>query len=105
MITAIVQFKLPDSMTCEEAEMFFSHIAPMFHEIPGLLRKYFLLAEDGKTAGGVYLWKSRQDADRFYTVNFRHSIAERFGSEPRVTYFESPVVVDNLEGKVIQTKP
>ncbi|MBF2027908.1 MAG: YdhR family protein [Oscillatoriales cyanobacterium C42_A2020_001] len=100
MITAIVQFKLPSAMTSEAVEVSFTSVAPMFREIPGLVRKYFLLSEDGTMGGGVYLWESRQAADRCYTVNFRDAIAERFGSEPSITYFDSPVIVDNLKGDI-----
>lgn len=100
MITAIVQFKLPTTMTRSEAEVAFTSVAPMFREIPGLIRKYFLLSEDETVGGGVYLWESRQAADRCYTVNFRDAIAERFGSEPSITYFNSPVIVDNLKGNI-----
>lgn len=73
----------------------------MFYDIPGLIRKYFLLSEDGKTAGGVYLWECPKEAECFYTENFRLSIVEHFGSEPSITFFESPVAVDNLIGETI----
>jgi hypothetical protein len=39
-------------------------------EIQGRSRarsKILFLSEDGATAGGVYLWMSREDAERFYT--------------------------------------
>jgi heme-degrading monooxygenase HmoA len=101
MITALVQFKLPASVTRDEVREFFSNVALMFRDIPGLIRKYFLLSEDGSTAGGVYLWKSLEDAERFYTDNFKQSIIERYGSEPSITYFESPVVVDNQASEVV----
>lgn len=67
-----------------------------------MLRKYFLLSEDGRMAGGVYLWESKAAAERLYTDDFKKSIVERYGSEPSVTYFESPVVVDNLVGEIIK---
>lgn len=101
MITVFVQFQLPGSMTRHQAQTHFASIATLFCEIPGLVRKYFLLSEDGTTAGGVYLWNSREDADRFYTENFRLAIVEKFGSEPSITYFESPVIVDNSVGEII----
>ncbi len=96
MLTVFVQFKLPEFITRDQVEMMFSSAAPMYYEIPGLIRKYFLLSEDGKTAGGVYIWNSRKDAETFYNESFRLSIAEKFGSEPSVSYFESPVVIDNV---------
>ncbi len=95
MITAIVQFKLSPSITRDHVQEDFSHLAPTFRNLPGLIRKYFLLSKDGTIAGGVYLWKSQEDAEHFYTDEFKRSITDRYGFEPSITYFESPIVVDN----------
>ncbi len=101
MITVFVQFQLPAPTTLKQAEALFTQAAPGFIQISGLIRKYFLLSEDGKMAGGVYLWKNREHAEIFYSNGFRQSIAEKFGSEPTITYFESPVIVDNSINQVI----
>ena len=100
MITALVQFKLPQPVSRDKARELFSGTAPKFREVPGLIRKYYLLSQDGGSAGGVYLWKSREDAERLYSAEWRKSIQERFGSQPTVTYFESPVIVDNVAGSI-----
>ena len=100
MITALVQFKLRQPVTREKARELFSATAPKFREVPGLVRKYYVLSQDGGAAGGVYLWKSREDAERLYNAEWKKSIQERFGSEPTVTYFESPVIVDNVAGSI-----
>lgn len=101
MITALVQFTLPQALTREQAGEAFAGSAPKYRDIPGLLRKYYLLSEDGKAAGGVYLWNSRQDADRLYTDEWKKFIRDKYGAEPSVTYFESPVIVDNVAGKIL----
>lgn len=101
MITALVQFKLPQSITVEKAREIFSGTAPKYREVVGLIRKYYVLSPDGETAGGVYLWKSREDAERLYTNEWRKFIRDKYGAEPSVTYFESPVVVDNAVGTII----
>jgi heme-degrading monooxygenase HmoA len=100
MITVLVQFKWPTPVTRDQAQEIFSDAAPKFRDLPGLIRKYFLLSQDGGTTGGVYLWKTREDAERFYTSGFRQWIVDQYGSEPSITYFESPVVVDNLIGEI-----
>ena len=101
MITALVQFKLPQPVTREKAQQLFVGTAPKYRETSGLIRKYYLLSEDGGTAGGVYLWKSKKDAEGLYTPEWVNSIRERYGALPSVTYFESPVVVDNLTNEVV----
>jgi len=102
MITALVQFKLPEPLTRDKAKEVFSSTAPKYREVHGLIRKYYLLSEDGGTAGGVYLWKSRKDAEQLYNDDWKEFIIEKYGSEPSVTYFESPVVVDNLVGEILK---
>ena len=50
MITAIVQFKLPAPVSRDKAEQVFLGTAPKYREAPGLIRKYYLLSDDGVTA-------------------------------------------------------
>jgi len=102
MITALIQFKLPKPVTRAQAQEIFLNTAPKYRETPGLLRKYYLLSLDGGTGGGVYLWRSREDAERLYTVEWEKFIFDKYGSDPTVTYFESPVIVDNLTGEIIR---
>lgn len=101
MITALVQFRLPQPLTRDKAREVFSATAPKYREIHGLIRKYYLLSQDGGTAGGIYLWESQQDAERLYTDEWKNFIRDKYGAEPSVTYFESPVVVDNAAGGII----
>ena len=102
MVTALIQFKLPKPVTRAQAQEIFLATAPKYRETPGLIRKYYLLSLDGGTGGGVYLWRSREDAERLYTVDWKKFIFDKYGSEPTVTYFESPVIVDNLTGEIIR---
>jgi hypothetical protein len=101
MITALVQFKLPKPMTTDNARSVFAETAPKYREVNGLVRKYYLLSEDGETAGGVYLWKSREAAEQLYTDEWKTFIEQKYGTRPTVTYFASPVIVDNLVGQII----
>ena len=100
MITALVQFKLPQPISRTQAREIFSGTAPKYREIAGLIRKYYLLSEDGGTAGGVYLWESRESAEGLYTDAWRNFVLEKYGVLPSVTYFETPVVVDNMAGEI-----
>lgn len=96
MIIAIVNFPLPAPVTLAQATELFSGSAPKYQGVPGLVRKNYLLNESGDVGGGVYLWESREHAERFYTPEWKAFITERYGQPPQVTYFHSPVEVDNL---------
>ncbi len=100
MITAIVQFTLPKETSREDAMKVFKTSASKYRGMPGLIRKYYLYGDDG-VAGGAYLWESREAAEAVFTAEWREMIAERYGSAPMVTYFETPLVVDNVSGDVI----
>lgn len=100
MITALVQFRLQHPLTREQAGKVFAGSAPNYREVAGLIRKYYVLSEDGHSAGGVYLWRSREDAERVYDDDWRQTVAARYGAEPSITWFESPGVVDNLAGSI-----
>ncbi len=100
MITAVVQFKLPEGTTREDMIGVIKATAPNYRGMPGLIRKYYLYGDEG-TAGGAYLWESREAADAVYTDEWRKMVTERYGSEPEIAYFETPVVVDNVSGDVI----
>lgn len=104
MIITVVQFRLPEAITREEAKGIFLNTAPKYREVDGLIRKNYILSEDGKIAGGVYLWKSVEQARQLYNDQWRSFVAEKYGSEPKVQYFDSPVLVDNVAGEII-TEP
>ena len=96
MIVAIVQFDLPSGMTLSEAtDTIFEPSIGKYRTMPGLIRKNYLFGH-GK-GGGVYLWDSIESAERSYSTEWRQMMATRFGSEPVVTYFESPIEVENSE--------
>jgi len=102
MITAVVQFRLPEPISPEKAREAFSATAPNYTAVRGLIRKYYLVSDDRQTAGGVYLWVSRKDAEQFYTADWKKFVFDTYGSEPSITYFETPVVVDNDAGEIIK---
>ena len=101
MITTITTFRVPKPLTREEARRIFLSMAPKYRDVPGLVRKAYVLSEDGATAGGVYLWKSRADAEAMYTPAWRAFVRERYGSDPSIMFFESPVIVDNDRGEIV----
>ena len=103
MITVIVEFKLPQPISHVQARETFLSTAPKYQGVPGLIRKYYFRVPDGTKVGGVYLWKSREDADRVYTEEWKSFVYGKYGSDPVLTYLETPVVVDNVSNEIIST--
>ena len=101
MITVFTTFALPKPLTLDEARSIFLSTAPKYRDIQGLFRKYYVLSHDGGTVGGIYLWNSRPEAEALYTESWRSFVREKYGTDPTVTYFESPVVVDNVTQQIL----
>jgi hypothetical protein len=94
MITAIVRFPLPTTITRDDAKGMFEKSAPNYRGVPGLIRKYFVYG-DGPTGGGVYLWENRETAERFYSDAWKNTIAQRYGTQPEIQFYETAVIVEN----------
>ena len=101
MIIAMVEFTLPRPISPAQARETFLSTAPRYRDMPGLIRKYYVLSEDGSRAGGIYLWSSRDDADRVYTDEWKAFVRGKYGSDPKLTFLECPVVVDNVLHEII----
>lgn len=101
MITAIVEFSLPQPITRDQARETFQGTAPRYRGMPGLIRKTYFVTPDGSQAGGIYLWQSREAAERVYTTEWAAFVRGKYGSDPRITWLESPVVVDNVTDTIV----
>lgn len=95
MIVSIVTYKLPKRWTVAEAAAVFKSTAPLYLRKPGLVRKHYYLTEAGDTVGGIYLWKSKADAEACYTAEWKAMVTAKYGA-PEILYATVPVTVDNL---------
>lgn len=102
MMVSIVTFRLPKRWTVEEAAAVFQSTAPKYLGKAGLLRKHYYVTEAGDKAGGIYLWKSKADAEACYTPEWKAMVTEKYGAPPDIQYANVPVSVDNLR-QVIET--
>ena len=100
MIVAIVTFHLPQPTTLAEITRTFQSTAPKYQGMQGLLRKNYFMSEDGRRAGGIYVWQSRADAERVYTADWAKFVEGKYGTPPQIEYLHSPVMVDNREGTI-----
>ena len=83
MITTLVQFQLPSAITLDEATRRFEASAPKYQNLAGLIRKYYIRSEDGRVAGGIYLWESRRAAERVYDGEWRERVEQALRRQAR----------------------
>jgi len=95
----VVQFPLA-KRTEEQAIAGGTSTAPTYRELAakGLISKNYLNGETG--TGGVYLWKSREAAEAWFTPERAALLAEKFGATPSLTWFDTHVTVDNVNGEI-----
>lgn len=102
MISEYVRFQLPAGISRAEVVQGMHEVVPRWQGEPELIRKTFLYDPVAGQAGAFYLWRSRAAAERAHDAAWRQRIRSTYGSEPVVQYFETPLVVDNALGQVIE---
>ncbi len=100
MIVAIVTFRLPNPTSLTEITKTFQSTAPRYQGMRGLLRKNYWVSDDGRRAGGIYVWETRADAERVYTADWTALVQSKYGSPPEIEFLHSPVMVDNRDGTI-----
>jgi len=101
MTIVVTRFVLPARLTTNDAKAIFLSTAPLYRGLRGLLRKHYLLSDDGLTAGAVYVWESRAEAEKLYSGEWRRFVTDKYGSEPSVLFFDNLVTVDNMMDSAI----
>jgi hypothetical protein len=92
----------PAGLTKDMADRLFAQVADMYVGVPGLVRKYFGYSEDGRAIVGIYLWRTKADADAFYDPAWIAGVASRWGAMPARADWEIPQVVESEEGRIVR---
>ena len=95
MIIAQVRFPRSEPISLEEVTAIFESTAPKYKGRQGLHKKMYTRSEDGLIVGALYFWESRADAEATYTQAWREMVTSKYGTEPEITFFDAPVIVDN----------
>jgi hypothetical protein len=66
------------------------------------VHKFYVFDAERSRGGGVYVWKSMEAARRWHGAEYRNRIRALYGSEPRLTYFDTLVVIDNVLKQVAE---
>ena len=101
MITELVTWRLPDSMSKDEVTAKFRASVPAWQGRAELMHKAFLFDEATRRVGGVYLWKTIEAAKEAHGPTFQERIRTNFGATPEFQYYETPIVIDNQAKQVV----
>jgi hypothetical protein len=95
MIIAQVRFPRTEPISLQEVTAIFESTAPKYKGRAGLQKKMYTRSEDGMIVGALYFWDSPADAGATYTPAWREMVTSKYGTEPQITFFDAPVIVDN----------
>ena len=101
MITEYILFTLPAGITKEAVIQGMHDVVPRWLGRPALIRKTFVYDAAANQAGAFYLWQNIEAAKLAHDEVWRQGIRSKYGSEPVVRYFETPLVIDNALGETI----
>ena len=98
MVIASVRFRLRPGTTLEELAKAWKASSPKYQTVPGLITKHYVFG-NGR-GGGIYVWESRELAERLYTPQWQAQITEHYGAAPEIEWLDNPLTVDNVNGRV-----
>jgi hypothetical protein len=102
MILELVEFNTPHGWTRQQVIEDARSVVSKWQTNKELKRKHFLLALDGKSGGGVYIWPSVAAAQRAHDEAWRQSVIKRTGAAPTIRYFDLFLLIDNEAGTVAE---
>ena len=88
-----VEFDLPPGTTRDAVIALYRGTAPGWAANADLVGKTYVFDESASTGGGLYIWRSREAAARWHGEDYRRTIRERYGSEPRIRVTEAVLEV------------
>lgn len=94
MIIAHVRFLVPAGDRAEFEKKLQASVVK-YEKLDGLIRKYYIMTENGETAGGIYLWESKEKAQAWYTDEWKKNMTAAWGQAPMLEYLDCPIVVDS----------
>jgi hypothetical protein len=102
MIVEFVQFRTPPGLSRDEVLADARSTVAHWRANKDLIRKHYVLSEDGTTGGAFYIWPSKEAAQRGHDAVWREGVERRTGAPPVIHYFDLMMIVDNERGSVTE---
>ena len=102
MIVELVTFNAPPDADWDDILKDARAVIPRWQANPDLLRKHFLLSDDGRECGGLYVWPKREAAEAAHDAAWRAGVEQRTGAPPTIRYFQLQMLLDNEAGTVVE---
>ncbi|MGA8366803.1 MAG: YdhR family protein [Candidatus Acidiferrales bacterium] len=93
LVAVVVKIPIPQGVNRDQVVAGMVKSIPEYQKLPGLIRKYYTLTDDGKF-GGIYLFENRKAAEDHFNDDWRANIVKTRGAPAEVTYFDVPIVIE-----------
>jgi Putative mono-oxygenase ydhR len=101
MHTVMWTFKVPEGTSKAQLLDTIKATARTYEGIPGLIRKYYGISPDANSIVGIYLWENQAAANAFYTTDWVSMVTKRWAAPPQRQDWETPVVVESAERRLV----
>jgi hypothetical protein len=101
MHTVMWTYQIPAGMTRAQINETIRSTAHTYQGIPGLIRKCYGISPGGASLVGIYLWENEAAARAFHTPEWVAMVAERWGGSPQRQDWETPMVVESAEWRLV----
>lgn len=91
-VGTVVTVTRPPTINKAQLVQEFRNAIPVYQKVPGLLRKYFIVTEDGRF-GGIYLWKDAASAQQWFSEAWKERVVKTYGSAASIEWFDTPILL------------
>jgi heme-degrading monooxygenase HmoA len=91
-VATLVQLPVPAGVSKDQIRAEFTKAIPAYRAVPGLLRKHFIVSEQG-TLGGVYLWQDEASAKAWFSESWHQKVRTIYGVDARIEWFDTPILL------------
>lgn len=90
-VSTVVTIALPAGLSKAQLVQEFQAAIPTYRAVPGLLRKHFIITDDGRF-GGIYLWKDRAAADQWFSAAWKERVRGTYGTDATLEWFDTAIL-------------
>lgn len=102
MICEIVTFPAVAGMSRDDLVEDARHVVARWRGEAELVRKHFVVSDDGSTLKGIYFWTSRAAAQNAHDEAWLQQAEKRIGVRPTIDYFDTFMIIDNEKDAVTE---
>jgi hypothetical protein len=90
-VSTLVTLPTPAGIGKAQLVQEFQAAIPTYRAVPGLLRKYFIITEDGRF-GGIYLWKDQAAAEQWFNAAWKERVRATYGTDATLEWFDTAIL-------------